>query len=166
MKGRLPTGEGEDPVHRVVYVVHRILESINDATKDDSVSEESCHQITELIGSVALNTLDAGSLILPENLTLSAAANTTTLTIELGYIILPIGWNKGYATESIKTVFEACRKARSFQSPFSKLYIRAIVDKDNPASLRVMEKTGIAERGIYDWRESSKLHIFGMHLLE
>ena len=166
MKGRLPTGEGMDPAHRVVYVIHRFLKSTNIVTEDESTSQDGGHQATELLGSVALNTLCASSLVLPENLTLSAAANTTTLTVELGYMILPIGWNKGYATESIMTVFEACRKARSFWYPFSKLYIRAIVDEENPASLRVMEKIGMAERGIYDWGESKKLHIFGVHLLE
>jgi len=74
-------------------------------------------------------------------------------------------------------VFEACKGAPSFWAPFEKLYVRAIVNGGNPASVRVMEKTGMIERGIYEWtgkpiflggqwEERSNLHIFGMHLLE
>lgn len=51
------------------------------------------------------------------------------------------------------------------------------MNEENPASLRVMEKTGMTENGIYvwtgkavflagQWQERSSLHIFGMYLLQ
>jgi len=53
----------------------------------------------------------------------------------------------------------------------------AIVNELNPASLRVMNKTGMIEKGVNErttkpiflggeWREQHTLHIYGMHLLE
>lgn len=132
---------------------------------------------TEFIGVTSLITPRAGSLALPEDLTLPAAAAVTTLTIEVGYMFLPIGWGKGYATESVQAVFECCKRAQNFWAPFPKLYVRAIVNDGNPASRRVMDKIGMIHKGIYnwtgeaifiggEWREQSDLHIYGMHLLE
>ena len=129
------------------------------------------------IGLIALRSVDASSLALPENFTLPAAAATTTLTVELAYSFLPTGWGKGYATESVDAVLKSCKIAQSFWAPFTKLYVRAIVNEENPASLRVMDKVGMTKRGVYtwtgkavflagEWTERSNLHIFGMHLLE
>lgn len=130
---------------------------------------------TEFIGLVTLKSVDSHSLPLPEDLTLPVT-ETTTLTVEVAYMFLPIGWGKGYATESVKAVFESCKRARSFWTPFAKLYIRAIVNQGNPASMRVMEKAGMMKRGVYDWtgkiflagewRTQDSLYIYGMHLMK
>jgi len=177
MKGRLPVNEGEENTYRVVYAVHKVLESMSDSVEGTPQPTEQGKKSTEFIGLVNLKTLDAGGLALPEDLTLPAAAATTTLTVELAYMFLPIAWGKGYATESVEAVLESCKRAQSFWTPFPKLYVRAIVNEGNPASMRVMEKTGMKERGVYNWtgkaiflagkwREQDNLHIFGMHLLE
>lgn len=177
MKGCLSTNEGEENTYRVAYAVHEVLESMSGSVERGPQLAEQGKKSTEFIGLVTLKSLDAGSLGLPEDLTLPVAAATTTLTVELAYLFLPIGWGKGYATESLKAVFESCKRARSFWTPFLKLYIRAIVNECNPASLRVMDKTGMTKRGVYEWtgkatflagewRERDSLYIFGMHLLE
>jgi RimJ/RimL family protein N-acetyltransferase len=177
MKGYLPTNEGEENTYRVAYAVHKVHESISGSVKGEPQPAEQEKKSTEFVGLVTLKSLDAGSLTLPEDLALPVAAATTTLTVEVSYSFLPIGWGKGYATESVKTAFESCKRARSFWTPFSKLYIRAIVNERNPASLRVMDKTGMRKSGVYDWtgkaiflagewRQRDSLHIFGMHLLE
>jgi RimJ/RimL family protein N-acetyltransferase len=132
---------------------------------------------TEFIGLVSLYSLGAGRLELPEDLTLPHAAATTILTVELAYTLLPKAWGKRYAAEAVNAVFESCKQARSFWAPLSKLYVRAIVNQGNPASMRVMDKIGMEKRGIYvwtgspiflagDWRERDDLHIYGKHLVE
>ena len=177
IKNYLPTNEGEENNYRVAYAVHKVLESMSTSVEGESQSAEQGKRSTEFVGLVTLKSMDARSLALPEDLTLPAAAATTTLTVEIAYMFLPTGWGKGYATESVEVVFESCKRARSFWTPFSKLYVRAIVNEDNPASQRVMEKTGMTKRGVYDWtgkaiflcgewRERDSLGIYGMYLLE
>ncbi len=177
MKGYLPTNEREENTYRVAYAVHKVLESMSGSVEGEPQLTEQGKKSTEFVGLVTLKSLDASSLALPEDLTLPIAAATTVLTVEIAYMFLPIGWGKGYATESVEAVFESCKRARSFWTPFSKLYIRAIVNEGNPASLRVMNKTGMTKRGVYnwtgkaiflagEWRERDSVCIFGKHLLE
>ena len=173
------TNKGQDKTYRVVYAVHEVIEP---ASTNGLVQGETRHTAdqadppTEFIGCVNLKSLEAGGLDLPDDLTLPAAAASTTLTVELSYSFLPTAWRKGYATESVKAVFEACKQTPSFWSPYEKVYVRAIVNHGNPASIRVMNKTGLRERGVYvwtgriflagEWRVRDDLHIFGTHLLE
>jgi RimJ/RimL family protein N-acetyltransferase len=175
MKGYLPTSQGEEKTYRVAYAVHKVPEAMSSSVEGEPKSAEQGQRSTELVGLVTLKSLDAGSLALPEHLTLPGAAAATTLTVELAYMFLPIGWGKGYATESLEAVFDSCKRAPSFWTPFSKLYIRALVNEGNPASLRVMDKTGMTRIGVYEWtgkaiflagewRERDSLHIVGMHL--
>lgn len=177
MKFCLPNNEGEGNQYRVAYAVHKILGSINDSTEGEAQSVEQREKPTEFIGFVNLAAVGPSGLALPEDLTIPAAAATTTLTVELSYSFLPTAWGKGYAPESIEALFEASKRGQSFWAPFPKLYIRAIVNEGNPASLRVMKKCGVPEKGIYEWTgkpiflggewtEHSSLHIFGKHLLE
>ncbi|KAF2153186.1 hypothetical protein K461DRAFT_240577 [Myriangium duriaei CBS 260.36] len=169
VKGVLPTGQAGDNTYRVSYAVHQILGEPQTIVQGDKQ--------TEFIGMVSLWSCGDRSLPLPENLTIPAAAATTTLTVELGYMFLPNSWGKGYAAESLTAVLNACKRAPMFWSPFSKVYMRAIVNDENPASLRVMAKAGVPEKGLYEWtgdkiflggrwRERDNLHIFGKYLLE
>lgn len=57
-------------------------------------------------------------------------------TIELGYVIRPDCWNKGYATEMLKAVIQALF-ARGWR------VVRTGYFEENPASGRVMEKAGM-----------------------
>lgn len=163
----LPT-DGDEKTYRVNYAVHEILSA-------ERQQEEGAP--ARFIGLITLKSMDASALPLPEDLTVPAADASTTLTATLAYSFLPIGWGKGYATESINAVLEACKRAGSFWAPFPKLYVRALVNDENAASQRVMEKTEMRKRGFYEWtgeatflagkwRKRDRLHVYGMYLLE
>lgn len=160
-----------------MYAVHKTLEPTSGSIDGDAQPVKQGERPTEFIGLVTLTSLEGGGLALPENLTIPAADATTTLSLELAYQFLPRAWGQGYAAESLKALFEACKRApAAFWAPFSKVYVRAIVNDGNPASLRVMEKAGVTRKGLYywtgkvwlagGWREEDDLHIFGMYLLE
>lgn len=178
MKGCLPSTE--ETSRRVAYAVYNALEPISRSVEGEPHVEQE-EQPTRFIGLITLKSLNAESLVLPGDLTLpndptlSNIAATSPLNLELAYLFLPSGWGKGYATESIKAALGSCKRAQSFWIPFRKLYIRAIVNELNPASVRVMEKTGMTKCGVYEtvlavflageWRERHVLCIFGQYLL-
>lgn len=59
----------------------------------------------------------------------------------LGYCFAPSVWNRGYATEATRAVVRwFCDSGRSFR-------LGATVDCDNPASCRVLEKSGFECEG-------------------
>ncbi|KAI4188403.1 MAG: hypothetical protein LQ346_005317 [Caloplaca aetnensis] len=178
IKACFPNDTSEKTVYRLAYTVHEQLpQPANEPIEGESPSQDQRDKSTRFVGLIALVPLDANTLPLPESLSLPPPSSTTTLTLEIAYHFLPTGWNKGYATESISAVFAACRSNPSFWSPYTNLYVRAIVNEKNPASLRVMQKTGMIDRGVYEWTgkavflagewtERSSLHICGRYLLE
>ncbi|KAI4222334.1 MAG: hypothetical protein L6R36_006218 [Xanthoria steineri] len=159
---------------RVVYAVHMLVDPTTDTGSEPA---EHRNETTRFVGVVNLASSDANSLQLPDHLILPNPATTTpTLSTEISYLFLPVAWGKGYATESVNAAFEACKRVRAFWAPFPNVYVRAIVNRENPASLRVMGKTGMVERGVYkwsgepiflagEWTVKSTLHIFGRLLL-
>ena len=174
MKRALPIDDGEGKTYRVMYAVHAVSEPTSDAVEVSSLGPRHDGVAKNFIGLVTLRSLNPDDLVLPDHL---GAGTTSTLTVDLAYSFLPIAWGKGYATEALNALFEACRRGRSFWAPFSKVYVRALVNAENPASLGVMRKTGMTFKGIYEWKgealflagewtERSSLHVFGMHLWE
>ncbi|KAF2838720.1 hypothetical protein M501DRAFT_1004531 [Patellaria atrata CBS 101060] len=182
IKAYLPTrSDSPEKSYRIVYAVHVLLDP-KDAPScvSASIPPEPHSQPatpTRFIGLTTLVSVGANGLSLPQELTLPAVVAATTLTVELAYSFLPQSWNKGYATEAISAVFDACKRVPSFWMPWEKVYVRAIVNAENPASLRVMEKSEMAMRGIYEWtgkaifvagqwKERDTLHIFGGYLMD
>ncbi|KAF2872791.1 hypothetical protein BDV95DRAFT_570647 [Massariosphaeria phaeospora] len=168
----LPPAEGGDQqIRRVAYAVHELL----DAPQGTGEAERP----TRLVGLVNLMSAHGPNhLVLPEHLTIPASEESTTLVMELAYMLLPAAWGKGFAAEAVIAVFGECKNARAFWAPYEKVWVRAIVNAGNPASLKVMAKTPMREKGIYEWNggerkvflagqwtNTSTLHIWGMHLL-
>lgn len=59
--------------------------------------------------------------------------------VQLGYVISPTHWNKGYTTE-------ACRHVLQILKSFGDLYrIGTFVDMENIASIKVLQKCGMVE---------------------
>ena len=103
---------------------------------------------TRFVGLVSLFSLEGGrGLPLPDDLTLTKAQQADTLAIEAAYAFLPVGWGKGYATESVNAMLAEAKRAREVWKPWEKVYVRAMVNAENPASLRVMAKTNMKRRG-------------------
>ena len=152
--------------YRVFYAVH---ERISPTSENGPTSR--------FIGTILLRSLEGGSLDLSPPLVPAPSTSLTNpfLTIELSYQFLPAAWGKGYAGESLNAVFEACAKNTAVWKPYERVYCRVIVNDGNPASLRVMSKLGVKEKGVYKWtgkiwlaggwRYEDDLHIFGRWFL-
>jgi len=175
LQGYLPV-EGQ---RRILYAAHRFLDdplvvaAVNDK---DSIS-------TEFIGCINILPTDsegdkARRLDIPEHMVAPKTEAPATLTVEIGYAFLPDAWGKGYATETANAVVAACKRTPHFWQPWTRVYLRAIVNDDIPASLRVLDKTsGMDRKGIYHWKgepfflrgewvDHCDLHVYGMYLLE
>jgi|SRR5690242_2500165 len=158
--------------YRIAYAVHEIHSSSADTAQE-----------TSFIGLVNLVSLVPGRYLpLPSHLVITPEEEKTTLIVELGYSFLPGAWGKGYATEALSAVLDACRSpvGNQFWDPWGKVWMRAIVNGRNPPSLRVMRKLagmGVVEKGKYvwkgekifiggEWRTEDDLYIFGIFLRE
>jgi ribosomal-protein-alanine N-acetyltransferase len=66
--------------------------------------------------------------------------------IQFGYILSPVHWGNGYATES-------CKKIMSILKSFPSLYrIGTFVDLENKASISVLQKSGLIEEArLQNW---------------
>jgi RimJ/RimL family protein N-acetyltransferase len=169
LKNILPVvdGEGEEKTYRVAYAVHEA------SPRSDAVPTSS----SRFIGLITLRSLSSDeTTYLPR---LGHASTPTMLSLELAYMFLPDFWGRGYATESINAIFDACKtaEARAFWAPFEKVYARAIVNDENLPSQRVMEKCGMEKPEIIEfeggrffiagrWREKHRLFIYGRTLVE
>ncbi|KAF1941201.1 hypothetical protein EJ02DRAFT_405123 [Clathrospora elynae] len=178
MKKVLPvtTNEGEAKIYRVVYAVHEILSSATPSSADSAKQQSTP---TRIIGMVTIHSIGPNSLVLPFHLFPPSCSNLDCLTVEVGYQYLPAAWGKGYATESVSAAFEACQsdRGKAFWEPYKKLFVRGVVNSENPASQQVMGKIGMAERGVHvwegdriwiggRWRTTDTLYIFGKFLVE
>ena len=63
------------------------------------------------------------------------AQPTDTAEVHVGYLLGEAHWGKGYATELLQGLVQACR-------PFAPLSLIGGVGHDNPGSARVLEKAG------------------------
>lgn len=174
MKPMLPHAptEGEEKTYRIMYAVHELLSS-NDSS---SPSPTQDNIPSRLIGLITLRSLGPSSLALPSHLFPPSTQSPEVLTLELGYQYLPSAWGKGFAGESLGAVFSVVKRAAStFWTPYYKVYVRAIVNSENPASQRVMAKLGVQQLGMYQWageslflggkwRDRDDLWIYGMFL--
>ncbi|KAF3034685.1 hypothetical protein E8E12_004333 [Didymella heteroderae] len=134
------------------------------------------------IGLVTLSSLSPHHLALPSALVVPASHEPSTLVAELAYSFLPPAWGRGYATEALTAVLDACRApaAAGFWDPSKRVWMRVIVNGRNSASLRVMRKLagfGVVEKGVFEWkgerifiggewRTEDDLYIFGAWLRE
>jgi RimJ/RimL family protein N-acetyltransferase len=105
------------------------------------------------------------------------ASTPTTLSLELAYMFLPSSWGYGYATESIKAMFEACARAPAdYWGQWEKVYVRAIVNDENGPSQRVMAKCAMDSSEVLEfaggrffiagkWRTEHRLFIYGKSIV-
>lgn len=152
---------------RVYYAVHELPQN--------SGQEEGAKG--RFIGGIQLRSLGGpNDLVVPDaNMPPASSFTPSTLHLEIGYQFLEPAWGKGYATESVSAAIEACGRAlkTEYFKPYDRLYVRAIVNEENPPSLRVMGKTkGMENLGVWEWEgepvflagrwiEKSRICIFG-----
>lgn len=62
---------------------------------------------------------------------------------EVGYMLTPEEWDKGYTTDALERFCQYCFEERAMHKLWAKAY------ETNPASRRVLEKVGFQEEGIF-----------------
>jgi RimJ/RimL family protein N-acetyltransferase len=67
-------------------------------------------------------------------------ARPQALTIEMGYVLAPKHWGKGYMPEAVAALASAALDAGYFR-------VQAHCDVDNVPSQRTLEKAGLAREG-------------------
>lgn len=163
--------EASRKAYKIAYAVHEVL------SLDNVSGESKVENNMRFIGLVSLVSLSGYYLRLPEHLVISKEQEKDTLVVELAYSFLPHAWGKKYATEAVCAVLQACKsdKNKAFWEPWASVWLRVIVNERNPPSLRVMQKCGMEEKGIFkwqgkkiliggEWRTEDNLHIFGGYL--
>jgi RimJ/RimL family protein N-acetyltransferase len=165
----VPYVEGEDKVYRIAYAVHELLDPTA-VPQDDMKAQNS-----RFIGLITLRTLAPSETTFPPRD--GHASTATTLSLEVAYMFLPTSWGKGYATESIRAVFDACARAKAtFWAPYAKVLVRAIVNDENRPSQRVMEKCDMGEPEVIEfeggrffiagkWRTKHRLFVYGKEVV-
>jgi RimJ/RimL family protein N-acetyltransferase len=79
--------------------------------------------------------------------------------VDLGYAFLPRFWSKGYAIESVRAVLEFARNVVGLEE------LLAIVDPNNQASIRVLEKAGFKyERMVRLSADDIELRLFAIEI--
>jgi len=98
---------------------------------------------------------------LPDHLTLpdKDAAARSILKLEIGYMFLQKAWGKGYATEAVGGLLQACKMATSFFEPYKAVYLHVTMSEDHLASANVARKAGFEYLGIHEWEGDN--HFFG-----
>jgi RimJ/RimL family protein N-acetyltransferase len=163
LKNILPTRD-DDKAHRIPYAVHERV-------------PHSPH--SRFIGRVALRSLGSASdLAIPPSYFPATVSSPSTLVLELGYSFLHASWGRGFATEAVSAVLAACRGAdRGVWGACEKVYLRAVVNVENGASLGVVRKSGMEDLGAWiwegeemwfagEWRERTELRIWGGWIVE
>jgi RimJ/RimL family protein N-acetyltransferase len=162
----VPNIEGEEKVHRFPYAVHEL---------SDNEDEEKEGNEKRFIGLITLRTLSSSETKFPPRD--KHGSTPTALSLELAYMFLPNSWGRGYATESISAILKECAHVpATYWSPYDTLVVRAIVNDENGASQRVMEKCGIGEPEVVEfeggrffiagkWRTRHRLFIYGRKIV-
>ena len=105
------------------YTVPRAREWITDRDKEGTTLLVIAKSTKKPVGLMILIEVDSENAI-------------DGIKVRLGYLLSEPAWGRGLATELVKGFVAWCRK----QAPIAELV--GGVDADNPASIRVLEKTG------------------------
>ncbi|KAL1799080.1 hypothetical protein ACET3X_003117 [Alternaria dauci] len=164
---------GETKSYRIAYAVHELLHP----TGNDEVSKEDIP--TRFVGLIGAKPLGPQGLVLQPDILPPETLEPGCLTVEMGYSYLPSAWGKGYATGAVTALIDACKRGKTFWEPYDKVFVRAIVSPENPASQRVMAKSGMKELGMHfwdgegqsifvggKWRTTDELHVYGTFVVE
>jgi hypothetical protein len=131
------------------YIIHLRFMG-NDITDKSSGNSQIS---TAVIGLISAHKPQVYGIPFPNYLTIAEmdASKGSFLEMEMGYMLRPEAWGKGYCTEALAGLIQSYKIATNYLEPYKGIYLRLIVGEDNMASCRVAEKAGFERLGLHKW---------------
>jgi RimJ/RimL family protein N-acetyltransferase len=135
------------------YMVHlkKTSEEVSDVGPGEAAPQSI--GIISIRDCVTYGTPFSDALALPAE----TAERDAILSQELGYMLIPEAWGKGYCTEAVLAMINAYKENTAFWKPYRGLFLYVVVGTANSKSVRVCDRIGIKRRGIHRWEGE---HVF------
>ena len=147
--------DGDVRKYRATYIIHTRTDAApceRDVQSDESNAPRDA--TSSVIGQIKATKPGVYGAPFPDHLAApeQGASAGKTLTLEVGYCLLPKAWGKGFAAEALAALVEAFRSTPALWAPpYERVFLQAVMGEANRASRRVVEKAGFERLGVHRW---------------